>query len=280
MPQLSIYKRIHQKPCFLILHMFSGRRRATDLHAALEELTHNKPFTVKVLSCDTAVDPEYGNLISTGSSWKNIEELLRTGCMTCTEARHWIPDDPTVDTSRWPRPLRSAERPWGLADLLPKELRQLGFGSNFSLQTLWVMACLLRSGGVMLSEHPAPPKAPERVSIFTTPVAMLLRSFPEINLSVFLQGWWGAEAWKPTGLLALRLSKIHTSMNKWRLENPPTTFTPAIGRSSDGKFNTAAFRNDSLMEWRRPFQMNLRPGSKMDSCARLRLSSLLPLSDG
>lgn len=94
----------------------------------------------------------------------------------------------------------------------------------------------------MLSEHPAPPKAPERVSIFTTPVAMLLRSFPEINLSVFPQGWWGAEAWKPTGLLALRLSKIHTSMNKWRLENPPTTFTPAIGRSSDGKFNTAALK--------------------------------------
>ena len=79
-------------------------------------------------------------------------------CETFTEARHWLPDDPGLDTSRWPRPLRSSDWPWGLEGLVPRELLQLGVGSSFSLQTLWVMANLLRVGGTMLSEHPAPPR--------------------------------------------------------------------------------------------------------------------------
>ena len=251
-PTMPFYRTIEVQPCFLVLHMFSGRRRSTDLHAALEEMTANLPYSVHVLSCDTAIDEHYGNLLGTGHSWRQIEELLKKGMISCcvsgapcetfTEARHWLPDDPGVDTSRWPRPLRSSDWPWGLEGLVLRELLQLGVGSSFSLQTLWVMANLLRVGGTMLSEHPPPPRLPERASIFTTPLVRLMRTLPEIFLHILPQGWWGAKSKKPTGLLTLRLPRLKASMYKWRLDEIPTEYETAIGRTASGSFKTASLK--------------------------------------
>lgn len=251
-PTMPFYRTIDLQPCFLVLHMFSGRRRSTDLHAALEKMTASLPYSVHVLSCDTAIDEHYGNLLGTGHSWRQIEELLKKGMISCcvsgapcetfTEARHWLPDDPGLDTSQWPRPLRSSDWPWGLEGLVPRELLQLGVGSSFSLQTLWVMANLLRVGGTMLSEHPAPPRLPERASIFTTPLARLMRTLPEIFLHILPQGWWGAKSKKPTGLLTLRLPRLKASMYKWRLDEIPTEYEMAIGKTASGSFKTASLK--------------------------------------
>ena len=59
-PTMPFYRTIDLQPCFLVLHMFSGRRRNTDLHAALEKMTASLPYSVHVLSCDTAIDEHYG----------------------------------------------------------------------------------------------------------------------------------------------------------------------------------------------------------------------------
>ena len=146
-------------------------------------------FSVKVVSCDTAVDEIYGNLTATGLNWRQIEGFYELGagcvfgapCETGHQMTHPLTRADGRDHS-------DQQRDHGeLADLCPRELLQLRTGCNFSLQTLWVW---LVSWGVMMSEHPALPKALERVSIFTTPVAKLLRSIPEIELNVLPQGWW------------------------------------------------------------------------------------------
>ena len=53
---------ITQRPTFLVVHLFSGRRRSTDIHSHLETLAQQFGFKVQVLSLDTAVSIHFGNL--------------------------------------------------------------------------------------------------------------------------------------------------------------------------------------------------------------------------
>ena len=46
-------------PVFLVVHLFSGRRRATDLHACLGNMARAKGFRVQILSLDTAVSQPF-----------------------------------------------------------------------------------------------------------------------------------------------------------------------------------------------------------------------------
>ena len=281
MPQLPLYKIVRQQPCFLILHMFSGRWRARPTRS----VGGAHPW-LEVLS--------EGRFLRYCSGW-NLRQsdgdrielapdrgLLRAGCRVCLwcSVRDWTPDDPSIDTSRWPRPLRSAERPWELADLCPRELLQLRTGCNFSLQTLWVW---LVSWGVMMSEHPALPKALERVSIFTTPVAKLLRSIPEIELNVLPQGWWVRLPGnlRVCWLCGSRGSRRQCINGAWRIHlllSPLLLAELPMGSSKLQRWRN--IRRDPPMEWPRPVLMTLRQKPKTDGCVQLRLSYLLPLSIG
>ena len=108
---------------YIVVHLFSGRRREGDFHAHLTQLCRNAPFAVTVLSLDTAVSQETGNLAERSDSWIQIDKLYRAGlvaftlagspCKTFSEARHQRPED-CQEEDRWPRPLRSARELWGL----------------------------------------------------------------------------------------------------------------------------------------------------------------------
>ena len=238
--------------CFLILHLFSGRRRNNDYHDAVMKLANGRSFDVRVISLDTAVHPTVGDLSAGGTTWTNVMQLARDGklagalagppCETFTEARNYYPPDlPESERHLWPRPLRTTERPWGLEELTMKEIRQLRNGTKFALQVAWLVAAMLCYGGHMMVEHPAPPSDPERVSIFRTPIYQLLLQLPEITLRVILQQLWGAGAVKPTGILTLRIPFFFASMNKWKAE-VRAAVAPAIGRNSDGSFRTASLK--------------------------------------
>ena len=129
---------------------------------------------------------EVGDLTAGRTTWQQVMQLAREGklagglagplCETFTEARHYIPPEvPEADRKFWPRPLRSALRPWGLPELTEKELKQVRTGTRFALQMMWLMVAFLCYGGHMLMvEHPWPPRDESRVSIFRTPIFQLL----------------------------------------------------------------------------------------------------------
>ena len=192
-------------PLFLVVHLFSGRRRATDIHAKLEEFAYGKGYRVQVLSLDTAVSIFYGNLQATHATWKFLTTLYKAGrvsatilgspCETFSAARHHQPDDAVPDEvkRRWPRPLRSATRFFGLSGLTTRELRQAEQGSEFFLQGIIVAAWTLQHGGVYLSEHPWKPEDESKVSIWTPPWVQLLLQLPNVRLHRVCQWRWARE---------------------------------------------------------------------------------------
>ena len=164
---VPICRTPHERPTFLVVHLFSGRRRASDFHGHLHRLCEQAPFAVAIVSLDTAISEELGDLRSSSSSWRNLEVLYRSGriaatlasspCETFTEARHHpitLPDGTEVEG---PRPLRSGRELWGLPHLTLRELRQLQQGSEFALQVAWCATLAVLTGGALISEHPAPP---------------------------------------------------------------------------------------------------------------------------
>lgn len=251
---VPFYKEINGRPIFLVVHLFSGRRRANDFHARLAGMVQGKPYDVHVLSLDTAIDKTSGNLASTSIAWKKLQSLLARGaiaagvagppCETFSAARYYKPSEEELGESRreWPRPLRDALHPWGLRDLRAKELRQLMTGSALALQTLVVLAWLLVQGGIFLVEHPAPPEAVWKVSLFRTRIVQLLRLLPDVRFDVFCQGDWGAASTKPTGLLALRVDTLKTSMLRWRSPTPMAERIVSIGKGADGSFRTQSLK--------------------------------------
>ena len=167
------------------------------------------PFAVSILSLDTAVSTETGNLAEGSPSWSHIEHLFRSGwvpfalagspCETFSEARHQLPVD--EDPNKWPRPLRSAAELWGLAGLRAKELRQVQIGSQLHLQTLYLLMLVWRHGSAFVSEHPAIPQDAEKASTWTSPIMMAMRQLDGVHFNHIQQYHWGASSVKPTGFL-------------------------------------------------------------------------------
>ena len=198
---------------------------------------------------DTAVSLAYGNFQVETTSWKKLVYLYERGavaatlagspCETFSAARHLPP--PTSDgIHRWPRPLRSAARLFGLAQLTRKELRQCRQGTSFALQTLFVAALHLVHGGLFLSEHPACPEDPEKASIWRSAVVELLTKDPDCTLRTFPQWKWGSATPKPTGLLSIRLPQLARSM--YACADPTLTYPKRVAQGLDdqGCFHTAA----------------------------------------
>ena len=213
------------------------------------------PFDIVILSLDVAVSIEYGNLAVRSQSWAQVQRAVSKGlvagtlagspCNTWSAARHYQPTEEEKQASPskvWPRPLRSSSAPWGLPGLGWKEMENLLLGSAFSLQTLWVFLCMVRNGGFMMSEHPGTPKENYKASVWRTAMVKLLRQLPMVRLHEVPQGLFGAESWKATGLLCLRLEDAERSMKKWQVGPPPGGFKTAIGKGSDGTFNTTKLK--------------------------------------
>ena len=204
------YRVIEEMPIFLVVHLFSGRRRFGDFHSALKQFADRSRWKVVILSLDTAVSLEFGNLMQGTVSWETLTTLYLSGrvsatlygppCETFSEARF---TEAPVGTGKWPRPLRSAERLFGLEALNMRELRQCAVGSAFFLQCAWALCVHIAQGEMFVAEHPATPFDPNRPSIWTSPLIQLLLQLPTLKLHHVAQFRWGATAVKPTGLLVL-----------------------------------------------------------------------------
>jgi len=251
---VPIYRSLQGRPHFLIVHVFSGRRRAGDVHCCLVKWAQTRNVDVTVLSMDMAVSVTYGNLLWRSVSWSQLVQcyergwvsatLAGTPCETFSEARFQELDEASDGPEaprprRQPRPLRSFERLLGLPALTQRELAQLGAGSMFFLQGLLLLSYQIVGGGCFVSEHPAPPRDTSRPSIWSSPWLQVLRQHPDLKLHVTPQWPFGAGVPKPTGLLALRLPSFRRSLY---CHADPEAVRPkevAIGRKADGSFKTS-----------------------------------------
>eukprot|EP00435_Cladocopium_sp_Y103_P009751 s4354_g2.t1 len=173
-----LYASVSEQPVFLIVHLFSGRRRHGDFHDHLQRLVQDMPFKAVVLSMDTAISSDFGDLSLTSSSWRHLLACYQAGrvagtlcgppCETYSEARFTPPPEPDM---RWPRPVRSSARLFGLDGLTLRELKQVSVGSGFFLQCMHILALRMHYGGVFLAEHPAPPRDESRPSIWSSAIA-------------------------------------------------------------------------------------------------------------
>ena len=203
--KVPIWRQPKDKPIFLIAHLFSGRRRQGDVHDYLARWAAEVNLQVLVLSLDTANSEVMGNLHVASATWSQLTRLYRDGrtaatiagapCETWSAARHHslvTSDDPEPCKSSGPRPLRSAERIFCLQGLTMRELRQLSQGTQFYLQTTITIAWAICTGGLYISEHPAPPADPHIASVWKAPWTELLRQHPEVALHIMSQWRWVA----------------------------------------------------------------------------------------
>ena len=238
------------RPHFLVVHLFSGRRRPGDIHEHLQSWASRAGCTMTVLSLDTANSGWYGDLNFESATWGRLTELYEGGhiaatisgspCETFSSARAQPPPQELLDQGvTWPRPLRSFTRLFGLDHLTMRELRQTRMGSAFFLQTALALVYQLTFGGCGISEHPWIPTDPSFPSIWRTAILQLIAKHPRACLHRVEQWRWGATVRKPTGLLAIRLQEFNKSMygRMHHTATPPTQV--AIGRDcKTGRFKT------------------------------------------
>ena len=105
-------KEISLRPTYLVIHLFSGRRRQNDVHWHLVHMARARGSDLKVLSMDTAVPAHYGDLTEASHSWQRLAQLYEQGlvaaricapCETFSEARHVPPPEelPDSEKKRW-----------------------------------------------------------------------------------------------------------------------------------------------------------------------------------
>ena len=239
-----------ERPCMLVVHLFSGRRRIGDFHWHLQRMATEFGVTFIVISMDTAVSPFWGDLHRSSSSWQSLARCYQAGlvagtlmgspCETFSEARFTVP--PEGSGLRWPRPLRSASMLYGLPGLTMRELCQVQLGTNFFLQGLEVLGHHLAEGGLFLSEHPGVPLCPERPSTWRAALTELLRGHPDVHLSHIRQFEFGAEAVKPTGLMSCRMPRLLRILRGYADPDAVKPAEGAIGLGSDGSFKTAKLK--------------------------------------
>eukprot|EP00438_Fugacium_kawagutii_P008717 Skav216383 [mRNA] locus=scaffold1241:164639:167118:+ [translate_table: standard] len=211
----------------------------------------DQPFAIVVLSLDTAVDWEKGDLSRGADTWATLEQcyaakaiaatLCGPPCKTFTEAR-FQPAPEGCQGRSWPRPLRSAKRILGLEGLSVREMRQAKQGSAFALQMGEVLSWHVLNGGVYVEEHPAQPLDDTRPSIWTCAMNRCFRRHPDIKLRHHSQWRYGAKSAKPTGLLTYQLPWFSSSM--WKRRQPDAVYPEqvSIGVDSNGIFKTTSLK--------------------------------------
>ena len=235
----------------VIVHLFSGRRREGDVHDWISRLASSilPGWDVWVLSFDTAVDVVKGNLI--GPNFEMLLALATEGliagglggppCETFSAARHLPP--PENCKKRWPRPLRSEERLWGVAGLSMKELTQLRVGTQLYFHCNLIEFAIALNGGVTMEEHPASSGVPGQASSWQSALNTHFAKGLEHAWPIRIDQWrFGASSVKPTVLRVIGAPQARFEI--WKHTDPhairPKNTAQLRGvDTSTGEFKTA-----------------------------------------
>ena len=154
----------------------------------------------------------------------------------------WTQPPPELQHQRWPRPLRTALKLFGLDHRTLRELRQTSAGSAFFLQTIWTLACHIVFGGIYIEEHPGIPRHEHHPSIWKSSIVQIFRRHPDVRLHEISQWRFGATSIKPTGLMTLRMPRFLGDLYAHADPQAERPTAPAIGVDADGRFRTVVHK--------------------------------------
>ena len=127
--------------------------------------------------------------------------LVAPPCETWSQARYLTQG---LDPGRCPRPLRSAQKPWGVKGLSSKEYEQLHIASVLLMTTIRLLVACVASGVSAVAEHPAMPADYMKPSIWRLAYIKWLAAVSAAELLVFCQSTHGQVSKKPTCFFSLR----------------------------------------------------------------------------
>ena len=252
---------IDGQPCILLLHLFSGRRRVGDCHDWVAELAPRllPDYQVIILSMDTAIHPELGNLddgpalsIAKRVTLDGVISGTLTGppCETWSAARY-VPAPPGHESS-WPRLIRDRSCPWGKPTNTPREGRQVAMGTKLLLHSWQLELGTVLNGGGSIKEHPAQPDDAEKASTWATPTHdRMMMHLPDAHLHQVQQWRYGSHAIKPTCLRTINLGSAEQTARVLRDAEMIGPTKPVV--SLQGKDATGAFRTCAAKEYPRRF---------------------------
>ena len=238
-----------------VLHLFSGVKRANDLHSQLLEVSEVEGIALFPISLDIVLSKAHGDLLDqkTQDFWADL--CIRGGV-------HFAFGGPPCESwsvSRWryhdsqegPRPLRSGDDKiyeiWGWTVLKIKEILQLLCANSLLLYMLRIFICQLCAGGGALLEHPAQP-APRQgrqpSSIWLLPLVRILLQCKQVSMVHIQQGLWNAASPKPTTFMITTSHGNGEKYQRWLCAFQTRTVPPpplSMGKK-DGIYNTAQLK--------------------------------------
>ena len=246
------------RTCYIVVHVYSGRRRYQDLQSCLEMITSHEDFDLIVISLDLAVSYEQCDMTSDKNRefWRGqiysgriIAAAIGAPCEIYSAAR----EQAIAGSPKAPRPLRSRLQPWGLPGLRKREVNQVYLSNVLMSFAIDAAVALVHTKGMCVSEHPAAPRSPTAASKWRLTEVQALLCSPAACLVTFNQSLHGAPSPKPTTLLAVRLPTLKKYIYKAQTELDP--LRQQHGASIGVDAATGAFKTAKLKEY--PSSMSL-----------------------
>ena len=243
------------RPCtrhMLILHLFSGHRRAHDIPSFLADMQSPSGICITLVPIDIVYDPEKCDL-----SQQPVRDrwifYARTGCIlgmiagppceTFSRARRLGGIAGVSEGDDGPRMLRSRAAPFGLPMMKADEREHVHL-SNVLLLFVHELAIELLAWTCrfFLKEHPILPPEVEQEDLpssWDLGSSSVLRAHPAVRSLDFFQGLLGAASPKPTTFLLCGLATIEQE-----IERCSTHIMPAAlkGKNSSAEYTTAALK--------------------------------------
>ena len=226
-----------------IVHVFSGHRREGDLQEKIEGLNLCDALLLHVISLDVVFGEE-GNLFhhTTRLRWIHLfQDRMVLGFFAGPPCESWSGARFENSEETRIRPVRSPDRPWGLASMSLKEITQVVVGNVLMFFVLILLIIQFCNGLFGCLEHPSPPREKHKPSIWKTALWKFLDKLGLRSAEVF-QGLYGAPSKKPTVFaFTVEIEGLRNIFRdcQTRFDIPKEC---SIGRTADGQFATARLK--------------------------------------
>ena len=226
----------------VFLYVYSGRRREGDFQQFAEQYIATLQLHAQVMLIDLALNPRHDatdeQLMATLLNWMRHGAvaglLVAPPCETWTEARN-MQDTPGSN----PRPLRTADDPFGMMQLTKFELEQVLISSQllFSAVRLLFGAMVYSAPGIM--EHPGEPSRPDRATIWKLPWVLQMQHSGALRKHLIWQARFGSKSAKPTHLAVCHITGFSTLLHSHAVQVDWRSLETLQGRRADGSWMTS-----------------------------------------
>ena len=234
------------RPCFIIAHLFSGRRRKEDFHRWLQHCSIEYDIDLCILSLDTAISPSAGDIHRSAMappwamlpcrhhcgfpSWHTVWDLFGGQVYTCT-CRMPATVAETFALSRTPFRPAWPQHSGTFTNTAGHWFCSAGIGSPLPPPSArWI-------GGVWAPRSTGWFRSTHSLEGRTYRIACLRH--PDVRPQTICQYEWGAPSVKPTGLLGLRVPGLIGALRTAVIPHVRKPQQAAIGCNEEGAHFTA-----------------------------------------